>query len=70
MLPLFQSSASTHWAACLHALMPRNIALDLQEYKPSARDWLSSFWKGFFSPDQMARIRNTGVPMDFLKEVT
>ena len=21
------------------------------------------------SPDQMARIRNTGVPMDFLKEV-
>ena len=41
----------------------------LQEYKPSARDWLSSYWKGFMSPDQMARIRNTGVPMEFLKEV-
>lgn len=41
----------------------------LQDYKPSARDWLSSYWKGFMSPDQMARIRNTGVPMDFLKEV-
>jgi len=41
----------------------------MQDYKPNARDWLSSYWKGFMSPDQMARIRNTGVPMDFLKEV-
>ncbi len=41
----------------------------VQDYKPNARDWLSSYWKGFMSPDQMARIRNTGVPMDFLKEV-
>ena len=42
----------------------------VQDYKPNARDWLSSYWKGFMSPDQMARIRNTGVPMDFLKEVS
>lgn len=41
----------------------------MQDYKPKASDWLSSYWKGFMSPDQMARIRNTGVPMDFLKEV-
>jgi 2-oxoglutarate dehydrogenase E1 component len=40
-----------------------------KDYKPKASDWLSSYWKGFMSPDQMARIRNTGVPMDFLKEV-
>ena len=42
----------------------------MQDYKPNARDWLSSYWKGFNSPDQIARIRNTGVPMDFLKEVS
>ena len=42
----------------------------LQDYQPNAGDWLSSYWKGFMSPDQMARIRNTGVPMDFLKEVS
>ncbi|KAL0048536.1 hypothetical protein WJX82_005284 [Trebouxia sp. C0006] len=42
---------------------------EAKDYKPNARDWLSSYWKGFMSPDQMARIRNTGVPMDFLKEV-
>ncbi|KAK9823376.1 hypothetical protein WJX72_002327 [[Myrmecia] bisecta] len=40
-----------------------------KDYKPEARDWLSSYWKGFMSPHQQARIRNTGVPMDFLKEV-
>ena len=45
------------------------VCVCVQDYKPNARDWLSSYWKGFMSPDQMARIRNTGVPMDFLKEV-
>ena len=45
------------------------LVVAVQDYKPSARDWLSSYWKGFMSPDQMARIRNTGVPMNFLKEV-
>lgn len=41
-----------------------------KEYKAEARDWLSSFWAGFNSPSQLSRIRNTGVPMEFLKEVS
>ena len=40
-----------------------------RDYKPEAKDWLSSYWAGFNSPNQIARIRNTGVPMNFLKEV-
>ena len=39
-----------------------------RDYKPEAKDWLSSYWAGFNSPNQIARIRNTGVPMNFLKE--
>ena len=31
-----------------------------RDYKPQARDWLSSYWSGFMSPNQKARIRNTG----------
>lgn len=31
-----------------------------KEYVPSAKDWLSSYWSGFMSPHQKARIRNTG----------
>lgn len=34
-----------------------------------ARDWLSSYWSGYNSPSQLSRIRNTGVPNNFLKEV-
>lgn len=33
-----------------------------KEYKPSAKDWLSSYWSGFMGPNQKARIRNTGQP--------
>ena len=33
-----------------------------KEYVPSAKDWLSSYWSGFMSPHQKARIRNTGAP--------
>ena len=40
-----------------------------KEYKQDKRDWLSSYWSGYNSPSQLSRIRNTGVPMDFLKEV-
>jgi 2-oxoglutarate dehydrogenase E1 component len=40
-----------------------------KEYVPSAKDWLSSYWSGFMSPHQKARIRNTGVPNDVLQEV-
>lgn len=31
-----------------------------KEYVPSTKDWLSSYWSGFMSPHQKARIRNTG----------
>lgn len=34
-----------------------------------ASDWLSSKWSGFLSPRQMARIRNTGVPVQKLREI-
>ena len=43
-----------------------NLAKD---YKPSVSEWLSSVWKGFMSPSQASRIRNTGVPISLLKEV-
>lgn len=38
-------------------------------YKPKFQDWLSSHWKGFMSPNQLSRIRNTGVKMELLKTV-
>jgi hypothetical protein len=37
-----------------------------RDYVPQARDWLSSYWSGFMSPNQKARIRNTGEPPDWL----
>lgn len=40
-----------------------------KNYVPKARDWLSSHWAGFKSPDQLSRIRNTGVKIDILKQV-
>ena len=41
-----------------------------KDYKQEKGDWLSSVWAGFNSPSQTSRIRNTGVPVDFLKEVS
>ena len=32
-------------------------------------DWLASRWKGFNSPEQMSKIRPTGVPLDTLKSI-
>lgn len=43
--------------------------LQAKDYKQEKGDWLSSVWSGFQSPNQLSRIRNTGVPIDFLKEV-
>ncbi|KAL6785511.1 OGD1 [Auxenochlorella protothecoides x Auxenochlorella symbiontica] len=40
-----------------------------KEHQPKLSDWLSSHWKGFNSPIQYSRIRNTGVPIDLLKSV-
>lgn len=33
---------------------------EAKDYKPVPQEWLSSKWKGFKSPEQMARIRSTG----------
>nr|KYP50752.1 hypothetical protein KK1_027441 [Cajanus cajan] len=40
-----------------------------KEYIPKRRDWLSAYWLGFKSPEQLSRIRNTGVKPDILKNV-
>lgn len=31
-----------------------------KDYIPQKRDWLSAFWTGFKSPEQLSRLRNTG----------
>ena len=31
-----------------------------KDYVPQRRDWLSSHWSGFKSPEQLSRILNTG----------
>ncbi|KAF9620643.1 hypothetical protein IFM89_013669 [Coptis chinensis] len=33
------------------------------------RDWLSAYWSGFKSPEQISRVRNTGVKPEILKTV-
>lgn len=40
-----------------------------KDYLPKKRDWLSAFWSGYKSPEQLSRIRNTGVKPDILKNV-
>ncbi|MCO5602599.1 hypothetical protein L7F22_056733 [Adiantum nelumboides] len=43
--------------------------LNSKEYVPKTRDWLAAFWAGFKSPEQLSRIRNTGVKPEVLKSV-
>lgn len=31
-----------------------------KDYVPKRRDWLSAFWTGYKSPEQISRVRNTG----------
>lgn len=31
-----------------------------KDYVPKKRDWLSAYWAGFKSPEQISRIQNTG----------
>lgn len=31
-----------------------------KDYVPRKRDWLSAYWAGFKSPEQLSRIQNTG----------
>eukprot|EP00128_Syssomonas_multiformis_P013834 Colp12_sorted_trinity150504_noHs@20928 len=40
-----------------------------KSHKPKMTDWLESKWEGFKSKRQLARIKNTGVPLDTLKYV-
>ncbi|KAL3521051.1 hypothetical protein ACH5RR_019200 [Cinchona calisaya] len=40
-----------------------------KDYIPQRRDWLSAYWTGFKSPEQLSRIRNTGVKPEILKNV-
>ncbi|KAE8653690.1 WUSCHEL-related homeobox 13-like [Hibiscus syriacus] len=32
-----------------------------KDYVPKRRDWLSAYWTGFKSPEQLSRVRNTGL---------
>ncbi|KAE8712103.1 2-oxoglutarate dehydrogenase [Hibiscus syriacus] len=43
--------------------------LNSKDYVQQRRDWLSTNWKGFKSPEQLSRIRNTGVNPEILKKV-
>ncbi|CAH9115056.1 unnamed protein product [Cuscuta europaea] len=40
-----------------------------KDYVTQKRDWLSAFWSGFKSPEQLSRMRNTGVKPEILKNV-
>ncbi|AQL07059.1 2-oxoglutarate dehydrogenase E1 component [Zea mays] len=40
-----------------------------KDYVPNKRDWLSAYWTGFKSPEQISRVRNTGVKPKILKRV-
>lgn len=40
-----------------------------KDYIPKRRDWLSAYWLGFKSPEQLSRVRNTGVKPEILKTV-
>ena len=31
-----------------------------KDYVPNKSDWLSAYWTGFKSPEQISRVRNTG----------
>jgi 2-oxoglutarate dehydrogenase E1 component len=42
---------------------------DSKDYVPKPRDWLASHWAGFKGPDQLSRIRETGVAMEKLKQI-
>ncbi|XP_050208860.1 uncharacterized protein LOC126659602 [Mercurialis annua] len=40
-----------------------------KDFFGKTRDWLSSHWAGFKSPEQISEIQNTGVKLDVLKTV-
>ena len=42
---------------------------DSKNYQSKESDWLASKWKGFKSPKQQSRIRETGVKIDVLEKI-
>ncbi|MFS7921730.1 putative oxoglutarate dehydrogenase (succinyl-transferring) [Helianthus anomalus] len=40
-----------------------------KDYTTQKRDWLSNYWAGIKSPEQLSRIHNTGVQPEILKNV-
>ncbi|XP_011024057.1 PREDICTED: 2-oxoglutarate dehydrogenase, mitochondrial-like [Populus euphratica] len=40
-----------------------------KDHVTNRRDWLASHWSGFKSPEQLSRVRNTGVKPEILKNV-
>lgn len=52
----------------VHNIMNTELE-NAKSYVPKARDWLDSHWEGFKGPDQLAKIKNTGVPFATLKEL-
>ncbi|XWS56551.1 hypothetical protein CRYUN_Cryun09bG0095100 [Craigia yunnanensis] len=41
----------------------------IKDYVPKRRDWLSAYWTGFKSPEQLSCVQNTGVKPEILKNV-
>ncbi|KAL7184438.1 hypothetical protein ACSBR2_026569 [Camellia fascicularis] len=39
-----------------------------KDYVPKRRDWLSAYWLGFKSPEQISRVRNTGAVKKIMSE--
>ena len=56
----------------IHEKIARELERAFQEgkeYVVQKRDWLTSFWSGFKSPDQISRVKTTGVAHDTLLRV-
>eukprot|EP00959_Pyramimonas_sp_CCMP1952_P365095 7645126-Pyramimonas_sp.AAC.1 len=42
---------------------------DAKNASAQKRDWLTSYWSGFKSPDQLSKVRSTGIPLEKLKQI-
>jgi 2-oxoglutarate dehydrogenase E1 component len=40
-----------------------------KSYKPTKMDWLSSYWRGYKSPQQLSLIRPTGISVDTINRI-
>ncbi|XP_002966013.2 2-oxoglutarate dehydrogenase, mitochondrial [Selaginella moellendorffii] len=40
-----------------------------KDYIPKTQDWLAAYWTGFKGPEQLSRLRNTGVKPEILKNL-